>query len=151
MAQAAKRIIEREKDSVFLLPTESDNLPKMITKFGGKFCKIMFKTFSLAPNDKDRWFLTNEHEVIALQSAKLNGSTIQILGRKIKCLTNFFTAPFSSCHLNIYAAELDFESNEKFFSTTDIKCKMIGLKTHNSGFVFMPLLHTSKLCIIFFF
>lgn len=118
-------------------------MPQLIQKDRETFFKINFDTFFLSTNEKDCWFLTKNNEIIALERATKCGKQIQIIGKKIKQLFDFFTVPFLSHYLNIYQAELNFETNEQLYDVNDVKCKMIGLKTLNNSFtVFMPLLHT---------
>ena len=142
MAQAAKRIIERENISSNVKENIGNTHPKLLTTHQGKYCKIQFEKFVLASNTKDSWFLTKNCEVVSMQSAKLNGSEIQMHGKVCKKLEDFFKSPFSSHFINIYQADVDFSCTEKFFKITDVKCKMIALKGLNGKYVFMPLLHT---------
>lgn len=118
------------------------DLPKLLTKRKGKYCEFQFSNFTLANNKKDRWFLSKDNEIVALQSAYCNGADIVFRGTKIHQQSNFFTLPFSSSRLNIYQANLIFDDKERTFPIADVQCKMVGLKSLNESFVFMPLLHT---------
>lgn len=143
LVQAAKRIIESYKlnenensaNIIYpeLLVVKNDN--------DNHYAKIKFKRFMLVANLKDQWFLTRDDEVVAMEYAHRVDNVINIVGKKLKKPSDFFKKPFSSHFLNIYESELNF-NDPKSYLVDDIKCKMVGLKSHTSSFVFFPLLHT---------
>lgn len=147
LAQVAKRIIESynlNENSI----TPVIEYPILEAPLKGKstnneivYSKIRFKTFMLAGNLKNQWFLTKNGDLVAMEYVYQVGNVINIMGRKIKKLYDFFKRPFSSHFLNIYEAELNF-NDAKPYHIEEIKCKMVGLKGHNSSFIFFPLLHT---------
>lgn len=141
LVQAAKRIIESYKFNENENPTKIVYPELHVGNNDNHYAKIKFKTFTLANNIKDRWFLTRNDEVVSMEYAYRVDNVIYIVGKKLKKPSDFFKKPFSSHLLNIYEAELDFSDSKPYF-VDEIKCKMVGLKSHNDSLVFFPLLHT---------
>lgn len=110
----------------------------------GDLCygQLRFKTFVLASNVKDRWFLTKDGSVVSMNYALQNDSGMFIVGQPIKNLNDFFTKPFASRYLDVYTGKLEFIDSKRY-NIDDIKCKIVGLKNHDSSYTFIPLLHTS--------
>lgn len=100
-----------------------------------------FKTFMLGTNLKDRWFLTTNGSVVSMNYALQNDSGKFIVGQPIKNLNDFFIKPFASRYLDVYTGKLEFVDSKRY-NIDEIKCKMVGLKNHDSSYTFLPLLHT---------
>lgn len=105
------------------------------------YVQLRFKTFMLGANVKDRWLLTKNGSVVSMNYAIQNDNGKFIVGQPIKNLNDSFIKPFASHYLDIYTGELDFVDSKRY-DIEDIKCKMVGLKNHDSLYTFIPLLHT---------
>lgn len=105
------------------------------------YVRLRFKTFMLGANLKDRWFLTTGGSVVSMNYAFENSSGKFIVGQPIKNLNDFFIKPFASRYLDVYTGKLEFVDSMRY-KIDDIKCKMVGLKNHDSSYTFLPLLHT---------
>ncbi|XP_011858724.1 PREDICTED: uncharacterized protein LOC105556248 isoform X2 [Vollenhovia emeryi] len=110
--------------------------------------------FILSSDNKNRYFLTNNGQVVSMINATYVEDKIYVYGANLKSKYNFFVKPFASSRLNIFASKgiidknseghaiyiCDF-SNPILYSLSDIKCKLFCLPYHNE-FIFIPLLHT---------
>lgn len=154
LSQVAKRIIEMNKLSC--RPSKSAAKPvlsKKIVDSSECYGRVEFSKFILSKERKNKWFLTKNCEIVEMLHATSNGNTVKIHGRNIRRFDDFNTNPFSSRHLNIYYADIEFESLKEY-STEDIKCKLVCLhpydaecRQNNQFFntekgVFFPLIHT---------
>lgn len=98
---------------------------------------------SLYPGPPDNWFLTKDFYIVKYCSANVESSGVVIHGKAFKKLTESHTYHCSPLMANIYEAKIcDFSTEMMDFLTTDIKCKLVAIKTSDIDYVFVPLLHT---------
>lgn len=94
----------------------------------------------LENNKKNQWIMTQDDKIIKMINATYYDSKICIFGSSLKKVNNFFDEPIESKYLGIYYGKMIFNP-PAVYHISNIKCKMICLKYHES-FVFMPILHT---------
>lgn len=142
LAQAGKREIESQSACrKIVVDTQYPILLNKNETNENSYLKIKFESFTLSANVKDKWFLTSDSELVAMDYAVQIDDKIFVIGKKIKKIVDFFKKPFESSLMNIYEASLEFES-PNHYSIDKIICKMVGLKSYGSSFVFYPLIHT---------
>lgn len=118
--------------------TDQDHVQRDNSK---KFSKIQWENFTLSADPSNKWFLTNDDQIVAMDYVTERDSVVKISGSKVKDLTLFFETPITSNLLHIY------QSNGKTYSAESydlsfIKCKMVCISLDDSDCVFFPLLHT---------
>lgn len=115
--------------------------------------------FVLSNDNKNRYFMTNNGEIVSMINATFFEDKIHVYGATLKNKYNFFVKPFASSRLNIFASKgviytnsegctkyiCDF-SDPTLYSSSDIKCKLFCLPYHNE-FIFIPLLHTLDIAL----
>lgn len=145
LAQVAKRITETynlEANKELSEPTFPIlEVMKKCEEGNEVYLRIRFDSFVLAPNNKDKWFLTKSKEVVGMDYAVQVNDDVFIIGKKVKRLSDYFKKSFPSSLLNIFEAILEFEE-QKMYHVDELRCKMVGLKSHGVEFIFMPLIHT---------
>lgn len=110
-----------------------------------EFIQITPNVFLQIRKTGDKWFLTKNGEVVAMQYATIENSSYVICGTPIKEKLDFFTSPFSSNKAHIYKSDGIF-MKEQMFYVKDIKAKMLCL-TYNNQNVFIPILHSIDECL----
>ncbi|XP_050507514.1 uncharacterized protein LOC126885126 [Diabrotica virgifera virgifera] len=153
--QVVKRLIEIENNVKHSFKDESsiivkdDVLNKSEKPPGINECfkKVILKNGTqFSSEDKDSWILTKNNKIIKIISVYLDNGNVKIFGNTIKKLCDFFDYPFSSSHIYIYKAKLQFCEQAECIKESDIKCKIVGIEFHNE-IVFLPLIHTFDLFI----
>lgn len=96
--------------------------------------------FVLKNNDGDKWFLTTSNDIVEMQYAIYENSNYFICGSSINSKYDFFSQPFASSNINIYAS-FSKRNVPTINHLAEIKCKLISLPYQNE-LVFIPLLHT---------
>lgn len=110
--------------------------------------------FVLSSDNKNRYFLTNNGQIVSMINATYFKDRIHVYDANLKSKYNFFVKPFASSRLNIFASKRIIHKNSErhikyisdfsdptLYSLNDIKCKLFCLSYHNE-FIFIPLLHT---------
>lgn len=110
--------------------------------FGPRFKYLRFSAncFLSVKKSGDKWFLTQDRDIVEMKFAYRFGRDYYIRGNSIKKKFDFFTQPFSSNYANIFITESETNAS-KDYSIECIKCKLICLNYHNQ-YVFIPLLHS---------
>ncbi|XP_045461545.1 uncharacterized protein LOC123671624 [Harmonia axyridis] len=142
LAQVAKRmseIIQCENES----KKYCTSFPVLKSKNdSGFFSKIELKQFSLSADNRNKWFLTHNDDIVAMEYAILINNTPLICGHAVgDNLQEVFEIPIKSSFLNIFKTNNNNQKPLKLYSTTDVKCKMVATK-YRDEFFFIPLLHT---------
>lgn len=100
---------------------------------------------SFKENEKDKWFLTFNNEIIEFDCVLKDNVNKKhmIRGSALKNVQNFFeTVPFNSKYLNLFLSDRE-KAEPQYYPLNSIKSKMFCL-SYNSEWVFIPLLHTLK-------
>lgn len=90
----------------------------------------------------DGWFLTSTKQLVSMQYAIQTDEGAFVYGLPIINVENFFRLPVSSQRLNIFMSN-GVTGPLSAYKADMIKSKMLCL-SHESNFVFMPLLHSFK-------
>lgn len=144
LAQVAKRMNELSNSEHKI--KNNKKYPRIYNEEKNVIEKKQFKAievadgFTIARNDRDKWFLTLDNNIIAMEHAYNSEEKICVLGKRLKKLIDFFERPFKSSRLNIYLADINKYENCTV-NVESIKCKLFALPYKNH-FVFVPLLHT---------
>lgn len=116
-----------------------DSFPKLNSKTPRRdYDEIKFADFVLRTNEKDCWFLTKSNHVLKLISTAPNKD---LMCQKIKTLDEFYPHTLKSSFLNIFEAEYELESLAPC-SISDIKSKLVAVRSSETAYVFFPLLHS---------
>lgn len=104
--------------------------------------KIEFEHFMLSSNNENKWFLTNDNEIVALKYVICASSDhkLYIYGVSLTNAYDFFKDPITSSTLNIYCSDCS-TNIPQLYRLNDIKCKLVSIFYKNLT-VFFPLLHT---------
>lgn len=149
LAQVAKRLSEISAAEICqnrlkefpLLSHENKNETHPLTNCSKIFNKIdIAESITFQNNEKNKWFLTKDNQVVEFVNATYVGEEIHLCGRSLRGLYNFFEHPCNSSHINIYAS-LGKQNESTLFKLSDVKCKMFSMKK-NSETVCIPLHHT---------
>lgn len=144
LEQLARRIEENERVQEPFSFDVPDQYPKMSKyfKLNNDPDRVAFKQIEykanalLIDNFKDPWVLLNDNRIVKYEFAFKCDQDIFIRGRPLKQTSNFFTQPFNSKYLDIFA------SNAENFNVTDIKAKLFCIMHAENMFDYVPLLHT---------
>lgn len=171
LVQVAKRVVEgftvfartpdEETDNRVTLSKGNDGQnvwEHLKSKEASFFSKVELESFCLSSNSSNSWFLTKENEIACLvniMSRTARNNDIELCCVATNEMSNFFTIPIESKHLNIYCTNKDAHLNllatpsaMKLLNLTDVKCKLVRLKNEELH-VFLPLLHTNSSNIFF--
>lgn len=146
LSQVAKRISEVIQCEIDLMKNVRSNsgiqFPILKKKdANGCFSRIDFSDFFLSVDTHNKWFLSNDNKIVALQNAQLINNKAVIYGRSVNNLENVFEIPIKSSHLHIYKSENLILEPVKRYLLTNVKCKIVTTKYKNQ-IVFIPLLHS---------
>lgn len=149
LAQIARRMIEASSLSSKFEPNEFKFVPVLEYKIQNtnRFSKITVRPNLQLSNRKfgDKWFLTEDEDIVKMKYVIKTDEKIQVCGIKIKQKGPFFSkedgAPLNSTKLHIYISDGETEDAECMFELAQIKAKFVCL-SFNFDFVFIPLLHT---------
>lgn len=149
LAQIARRIIEASSQNPKFVPNGFDFVPVLEYKIrnSNHFSKITVRPNLQLSNRKfgDKWFLTEDEDIVKMKYVIKTNEKIQVCGIKIKQKGAFFSkedgAPLNSTKLHIYISDGKTEDTECMFELPQIKAKFVCL-SFNFDFVFIPLLHT---------
>jgi hypothetical protein len=142
LAQVAKRLSEdtRQQNNI----SSSDQIYPVVKRLKKKHTAIQFKNFILSTKIQDKYFMSNNHDVIEIKeiSSKSN-NVIHIHGFKITHLTDIFKYPVKSSILNLFKSDLSigFSRTEITLGPQDVKFKLVCSEYKNQLYL-MPLLHT---------
>lgn len=120
----------------FKNPTKRDS-----SKFD---CIEISKHFTLKNDFSNKWFLTNDKQIISMDYADVTG----IHGSALIRFQNLFTDPFPSMNILVFHTTDLTCTNQKMFSVDEILCKLVAVVIY-SEIVFIPLHHTlpTKECL----
>lgn len=109
------------------------------------FVKVQFEKFRLTTDSRDKWFLSNNNEIVSMNYACQENGEIVIDGTRFTNTKNFFGIPIKSSHLHIYSIDnMDLETSSEEhqkYTVSEVKCKMVAV--HDTAeTIFLPLLHT---------
>lgn len=167
LSEIAKRLIEQEavnelhiktfenlQNSIVLsAPTNFDC--ETFTKYGNTYSvyeKVQFEDFRITCDDRDKWFFTKNHKIVACKNIVSYGDKCYLYGNELIETHDFFKVPMPSSTFFIYAAETKFKRN-KMYNVNEVICKMVRLSYVNDDesddsddisldSVFIPLWHT---------
>lgn len=97
-------------------------------------------------SDADKWFLTNNFDVVCIEYVTISDNSISIFGFPLIDLIGYFTRPVLSSSLQIFASDLE-KGPPKNYKLNNIWSKMVKVDCHDSllpSSVFIPLIHTLK-------
>lgn len=96
--------------------------------------------------EPNRWVLTDEYDIISVEKVvhNLSSNTIELHGKKLKKIFDFFEDPVASSLLFIFATNLELDKPESI-PTAKLLCKMVkidccDIRLPNS--VLFPLIHS---------
>lgn len=90
----------------------------------------------------DKWFLTDCGNVVEFHFALKRNAQYLIYGNCIEKKVNFFTQPFNSENIYIFAGKNE-KSVPNYYNIQNVMAKLICIR-NNEELIFMPLLHTLK-------
>lgn len=149
LAQIAKRLTELSKmnqrqvleEKVFPYVSGEKSEQHQLEQCGKVFHKLFLKNgIILTSENNDKWFLTEDNEIVGMINATYYNKEIHIYGESMKNKHNFFQQPINSSYLNIYATTIE-RNKPKLYNLNEIKFKLVSLN-YNDELVFIPLLHT---------
>lgn len=142
LAQVAKRLTELSyTENKKNTPKQYPIVTKEIKNSDNCYASIEIKDgFTIKNDKKNKWFLTKNNELIAMNYVKKIDGQFHVYGENLKKLNNFFDRPFNSSTINIYSADVNMKIHQPV-SLTDIKCKMFSLP-YKKQLIFVPLIHT---------
>lgn len=147
LTQAAKRLVEINAMTSSRI-TEQQKYPVLINKTAKNvYNKLILKeSVCLNTDGKNKWFMTRFDEIVEFKYAQFqHDGSIQIIGLPIFEKENYFTYPFNSSHLSIYAVSKNvINTKTKTYTINDVKCKTMQFNTEKET-VFLPLLHSLDL------
>lgn len=145
LQQLARRIEENKKIEI-PFSFDASQFPKMSKRIVNDDGQMVFKQMEykadvlLTDNFKDQWILLTDNTIIKFQLAFKLGQKYFIRGQPLKKTDDFFTHPFDSRNLDIFASNGEC-STSRDFEIENIKAKLFCIISENN-FVYLPLLHT---------
>lgn len=98
------------------------------------------KSISLCNNNKNKWFLSTDGQIVAMKFAIYLDNKTYIIGNSLKSKRDFFKQPMLSSSLDIYISNGE-TNNDAIYSIDRINAKFVCL-SYKEEFVLIPLLHT---------
>lgn len=130
-----KRMQQQDSSVQVQFPLLKNQLPNDPTKFSSL---TIFKGFILNNKLSDKWFLTKQTEIVAMECA----DNAYVYGRNLLVFDDLFSKPFASSWLNVYRTTDIFKTSElKPFELNNILCKLVAVTVNNET-SFVPLHHT---------
>lgn len=145
LVQVAKRLAE-----IALAETQMTNIQAKTPILKKKvednvFLRVELENFSISADERDKWFLTIENEIVSMNYACMRNGEIVINGSNFRHATDYFDIPIRSSFLHIYSINCTYLENSNKpsnnYALSKIKCKMVAVND-NMETVFLPLLHT---------
>lgn len=101
-------------------------------------CIKLSENFTLNNNFANKWFLTKNRRIVAMEFAGAD----EICGTELYSVEELFDSPFPSTNIHVFktSCNLTFRST-KAFEVKDILCKLVAVSVYNET-VFIPLHHT---------
>lgn len=148
LEQISRRISELDLD--FRNPIDFDEEkiePYMKYPFSNEnklvYSQIFFNDLFLSSrNFGDKWFLSNNGQVVEFHFAIKQDTKHLLYGSCMKKLENFFEQPFSSKNIHVFSCNRD-KLHPKYFEIDNVAAKMVCVR-NSEHYIFMPLLHTLK-------
>lgn len=148
LEQVAKRLTERSYVEAEI-QDKKPNYPFVKEKRNknGKTMILHLDTYVLSPEAKDKWFLTNENQIIETTEIcnddNFGENVIRVKGNWIENVNDAFEQPMKSSLLNIYKCDsINVKKATNIeLTTANIRCKLVCVK-YESEFYFIPLLHS---------
>lgn len=154
-AGSFKRTFSKEPISEYKLNHEIKNFDKSDTSFPSflriqkapVFSEIEFSTFMLnASQENNKWFLTKSFDIVHLKyivKTSDDKGQVFLCGSVLAQAVDYFEFPVKSSDLNIYVSNCNLKP-ARFFSISDIFCKMVKIDYNDKKSIFIPLIHTIK-------
>lgn len=141
LAQVVNRLTEIMYANEFVSQIMSTNCPYLyaMNPEGTKYLCVKIRDgFTLKNNDANKWFLTKQKDIFAMQYAEKRG----IYGVKLQTTASVFKSPFNSSLLNVFQTNNALDvSSPRLLAFSDVLCKFVV--TNISGkTIFVPLHHT---------
>lgn len=141
LAQIANRLIELSHLNVkrSQCPNEYPLMSKTMNSDPTKFLSVKLREgLTLKVNSSDKWFYTNQKEIVAMEFVEQIG----VRGVQLLNFESAFIYPIDSTFLNIYKTKkISDVASSKIYKLSDIFCKFVV--THFCGETFfVPLQHT---------
>lgn len=150
LEQIARRLIEYANTNMKTIDHDISFKPSVKYRYklqSNTDSLTVFKDIIVRPNVLlstrkigDRWFMTNNKQIVEMQYAFVQNEEYFICGTSIIDKNDFFKYPFSSHHINIFESKRE-RGSVTNFKLCDFKAKLICLSTL-TGYVFIPLLHS---------
>lgn len=105
-----------------------------------RFIQITPKVFLQVRKTGDKWFLTKDNHIVAMQYATIKNHTYSICGTPIETKSDFFKSPYSSSKTDIYISDGKC-MEKKLYKVNEIKAKLLCISYKNQN-VFIPILHS---------
>lgn len=146
LEQIARRIEESSHNMALKSIAQTPFRPQVLfpfdlTEFGQAFAEIKLKSYKLSSRHSgDRFFLTNEKEIVHFEFAFRHADRLYIKGCPLISKNNFFIHPFQSAFIDIYVSDGN-KNDARNYELDAIEAKMFCLP-YEDLFVFIPLVHT---------
>lgn len=150
LQQVARRLIERSNNQVPLANLSKVDFKPILNKqflLAGdvvpKYKEILMESYILSSvGNKNRYFLSSTKEIVEFDYAFWHNGDHYVYGAPFLSKCDFFSAPISSSRLNIFQTNY-VKGASKMYKVSSIEAKLFCLRI-DSGFVFVPLVHTLK-------
>lgn len=147
LEQISRRICELDLDFRNPIDFDEEIEPYMKNPFFNEneivYSQIFFNDlFFNSRNFADKWFLSNDGEVVELHFSIKRDTKYLLYGSCMKKLENFFTQPFSSKNIYVFLCDKE-KLHPKYFEVDNVMAKMVCVR-NSENYIFMPLLHTLK-------
>ena len=139
-----KIILLRDIDTAAQRNQESMTYPTLKVKKDETILQVR-QGFLLRKNFKDSWFLTKRNIIVKYEKAIEESGSVVVHGYPLVRRFQAFTTPIASDKIyNYIGYENDISTTLRSIPITDIKCKMVAIKTIRTGAKvhFTPLIHT---------
>lgn len=104
--------------------------------------EIQFQSFILNTLNKNKWFLSKNHHIVAFLNATFLDGEIFVYGSVLKTKNDLYSLPLKSSRLHIYESDMVHSSQAQIFPISDIFCKLFCITNDPNSSAFFPLLHT---------
>lgn len=148
LAQLCNRIIEQYSLNTKNETKVNQNVPILKKKTQvhingiceNGFKEIVLNELTINSSEKNRYFLTQEKEIVSFEYTKYENDSVVLYGREILNKKDFYILPIASSHFNIYSSD-GHKGETKCWSINSIYKKLFAIH-HEENIIFFPLLHS---------
>lgn len=140
--QAINRLAEMDLLNPKKIKSHKQMLSQERKEEKGVYEQLYYNNMRFDTTEKNKWFLTENNEIVEFKNATFLEGNVVVNGSKIKRKRDFYETPLKSSFLNIYVSN-GLKDSPQIYSIASIKTKMFSTSSGDGDLVFFPILHNA--------